>query len=251
MSDGLRGAEISRGPRADRDSSPRGTSAVAVAEDGRSAVDDSGATRPHDYFSDVVPLRGDRELRERDERMRRLEGARPKRSGRIPRRRVAVLLALGGALLMATLSTIGGSSTHDTSDSRSPAAAPEPITMKPSVGAARIGLGPAVAVAAAPSRRQAHAQTHPERSSRRGQEAPEMSAATPGESTPPPAAPETVEPEITTAGPEPEVVPTPEPEPAPTTTSAQPDPDTSEASEGNAGSNSSTDEADRQFGFGR
>jgi hypothetical protein len=251
LSRGPRGTKTSRGPRANQDSSAKEMSAVAVAGDERAAVDDGGATRRYDYFSDAVPLRGDRELRERDERMRRLEEARPTHGGRIPRLRLAIVLAVGAAVLATALSIISGSSTHDTSDSRSPAAAPRPITKKPSVTRARIGLGPAVAVAVSPSRHQAQTQTHRRRSSRSRQDAPEMPSATSGDSTPPAAAPETVESEITTTESELEAVTAPEPESAPTTTGPQPDPGTSEASEGTAGSNSSTDEADREFGFGR
>jgi outer membrane biosynthesis protein TonB len=217
----------------------------------RQAVTDGAKVRPtgpageptsgHDYFTNAVPLRGDRELREHEERMVRLEQARPRRR-RAPRIRTgavvaaAVVLAAGGLFFLARSP---GNRASDPPSSQSP----RPVTA-PVAPASKIGVAPAAA-ASVPRRRPDRARPAdarpPHHKEVAAPETAEKEEAAPEEPT---SEPEVVEPEMkdepeqdTDA--EPESQTAPEPEPSPPSAPAK------------ASGPTSSSEADRQFGFGR
>jgi hypothetical protein len=189
-----------------------------------------------DYFTDPVPIRADREAREREERTLRLDRARPRRGLRRPRLRTgaAAVVVVIAAALIAVLGrspardTAGHrSTTHRSFDLPSTPVAPKPVT----------GLAPGVAVA--------HARPHPPRSTAHRHPAHRSPGGTGVAAEPVPAGHTVTEP-----GPEPVEAdaPTetaPEPGPAPEATSSVTPQRVTEPE------SSSSNEADRQFGFGR
>jgi hypothetical protein len=209
----------------------------------RSAVPGAGHEEPPksdehgpawDYFTDSVPLRGDRDLREREERIGRLEQARPRSRPRRPRLWAGVVGVAVVALTAVGLSVLGRSSPRNSGEPRStPQRTPY---APPAIAAApRIGLAPAVRVAREkPRRLGSHARPHPRhgRSESTDPDADEVPV------TPAVTAPEAAEPEVAV---EPEAAVAPAPE-APTSVAPEPEgePKTSSSSEEN-----------RQFGFGR
>jgi hypothetical protein len=222
------------------------------SEDGHTPHGRPETTTGYDYFTDAVPLRGDRETREREERMRRLDGARSRR--RRPGRRVVVGIVLAsaaigaGALSLSARPTSGGAIDAGSPSGRAvrPPAA-EPLTRPPVVG-----LGQAVAVAGPEPRRHKRESSHPRRRKHRMPSREEEA-----ESARPPTAasePEPVESSATTESEtEPEAIVTPETEAEPAPPAEAPEPEssapTASSTEGEATSSSS--EANRQFGFGR
>jgi hypothetical protein len=212
-----------------------------------------------DYFTDAVPLAGDSERREREERVRRLEAARPRRSRiRKWRPRAGVVAVLAVVLGACGLAILGRSSHRESSGVRRPSAgtATEP-TRRPEASTPVIGLAPAVAVATPrphTERRKARVH-HRRRPIRHQQDEPgeiELSNSG-GEPEPPaptePAQQEEAPPAEVTIESAPDAEPEPPPEPAP-----EPSPETAapaSPSTKEGGAKSSSSEANSQFGFGR
>lgn len=232
-----------RGPHA---GSGTGASArQTVTDDDKPRPTGSAAepTSDHDYFTNAVPLRGDRELREHQERMLRLERARRRR--RAPRIRTGAVVAAAVVLAAGGLFFLARSPDHQVSElpssqSTKPAATPH-HTPAPKIGVAR-----AVAVSV-PRRRPDRARPpdarRPHRKEGATPETEEEEAGAPGEVM---SAPEVVEAELTDepqqgvdAEPESQAAPAPEPEPSPPNAPPK------------ASGPTSSSEADRQFGFGR
>jgi hypothetical protein len=197
-----------------------------------------------DYFTDSVPLRGDRDLREREERIGRLERGRPRRRRRVPR--LGAGLVIFGAVVCAAigLSVLGRSPARKSTAPTSTAHRAVPDIPRITAATPRIGLAPAVRVARTKPRRS-RSRAKPDPRPRRGPQEPTGPAA---DNVPANAAvtpPEAAELEVAVEPPpEPEPVdPAPEPESeAPAAPAPQP------ASEPKT---SSSSEANRQFGFGR
>jgi hypothetical protein len=243
-----RDTRTARGPEADRDTRASETSAVATDGDGRAPRSQAEPTTDHDYFTNAVPLRGDRVLREREERIRRLERARPaQQRRRAPLPRIGVFAAAAVVLLAGAVFVLGRSPARSARDAR-----PSPLSPKPATSATppRIGLAPAVAVATPRPRSGRRSAGHGVRPHRRRHTAPvddKRSASTPTTRTTPTSEPEVIEPE-STAEPEQEAAAEPEPEP---TAAPEPEPSTTSTPAKESEPTSSSSEADRQFGFGR
>jgi hypothetical protein len=215
----------------------------------------------YDYFTDAVPLRGDREQREYEERMRRLEQARP-RKGRSVRLPIGAVAAVAVVLLAGALYLLGGSSAPEASDPRPAAQTRTHHPAAPVAAAPKSALTPAVAVRAARSRPRPHKQSrlrhrhHGRPTStpvdEKGTDKTARMSIEPEGAEPDLVVPEaTAEPESeTTAEQEREPTPSPEPEPSPSA-SAESVPPAPSAPASSGGSRSSSSEADRQFGFGR
>jgi hypothetical protein len=229
---------------------PAESSEPAEFEDGAPASPEHSAPfTDRDYFDDPVPFPRDAELREREERMRRLEAARPRRRSRRLKARMGIIAAVGVVLVAGGLSVLGRSAGRKATDARS---SPQQSTgaVEPAVVAHRRVASPQAAAVAAPHPKpRRHGSSHGRHRRRRrhrdgGTRARGDKAEAPTESV---SAPEIVEEERTaeavTAAP-----PAPEPEPV-----TEPGPTTSEqtgvATEGEP--HSPGDEATRQFGFGR
>jgi hypothetical protein len=190
-----------------------------------------------DYFTDSVPLRGDRYLREREERIGRLERARPRRRRRVPRLRAGLVVCAAIGLSVLARSP-ARTDPAQRSATRQVPAVPRVATATP-----RIGLAPAVVVERAKLRRF-RSSAQPRRRPRRQRPVGPGSDEAPATGAAPP--PEADEPQIQVESPpepEPET-PAPEPEPAEAPASPAPQPQSEPKS-------SSSSEADRQFGFGR
>jgi len=223
----------------------------AVSDDGHAAGVHSDPTTEHDYFTDPVPLRGDREVRERDERLRRLERARPHRRGQRPRLRIGVVVLGAGVLGAGALSLLGHSTdrkaidAHSSSGQASQHPAAEPLARPPEIGLAQAVARPK------PGRHEPVSRRPPHQAHRKASRVENGDTAAP---TAPVAEPEptgseaTAEPET-----EPETVVTPvaEAEPEPPPEAPEPEASAPPASTKEDGGTSSSSEANRQFGFGR
>jgi hypothetical protein len=189
-----------------------------------------------DYFTDSVPLQGDRDLREREERIHRLEQARPRRRRFASRIRgvIAVVLVVFAAVGLSVLARSPARNTAQTRSIPHRASRPAPVTPPPTATVPRIGLAPAVrATRSRPHRTRARSKPHPRPRREPQEQADPAPRGAPGYAAPPP---EAAEPEVA-------VEPPPEAAPEATTPVApeqQSEPQTSSSSE-----------ADRQFGFGR
>jgi hypothetical protein len=230
---------------------PAESSEPAEFEDSAPATPEHTAPiTDRDYFDDPVPFHHGAELREREERMRRLEAARPRRRSRRLKARTGIIAAVGVVLVAGALSVLGRSggrkATVGPSPQRSTGAAEPSAVAHP-----HVGLAQAVAVAAPRRKAGRRGSSHDRHRRRRshsdaGTRAGEGRAEAPTESV---SAPEIVEEEptaevVTAAPPAPASEPEPVTEPGPTTSEQ-----TGVATEGEP--DSPGDEATRQFGFGR
>jgi hypothetical protein len=192
-----------------------------------------------DYFTDAVPLQGDRDLREREERIHRLEQARPRRRPRGRRIRagvIAVVLIIFATIGLSVLARSPGQNDAQTRSTPLRTSPPTPVTPPPTATATapRIGLAPAVQVTRSrPHRTRARSKPHPRPRREPREPADPAPLEAPATAAPPPEAAE------------PEVAVEPPPEAAPEATSPVAPEQQSEPK------TSSSSEADRQFGFGR
>lgn len=224
------------------------TPSAPTGGDGRAPGGQGQSISDHDYFTDAVPLRGDRELREREERMRRLERARPRRRLRAPRLRMGVVAAVAVVLLAISAAVLERSTAQNSGDARPPRQPPKAAVSAPVTAAPRIGVAPAVAVVVPrprPGRHKASQGARPDharRAAANSDDGAAIAAAMPTTES------EVLEPEAAPE-PEPETAAEPESEPAPAP-SSEPEPSPPGAASKVTGPPSSS-EADRQFGFGR
>jgi hypothetical protein len=223
----------------------------------RSPVDEDGRVVEQDYFTDAVPLVGESERRERDERIRRLEAARPRRSRMRPPRPRAGLMAVLAVMIGAGVLAILGRSDHRSPDPVRPAAvAPVKPAPRPQASARTIGVAPAAPVATfrpQVENRKAGARRRHRQLGNRGRGRSGATGA--AELTDSDVEPDSPTPEVTVES-APATVPAPEPAPEPEAAPAaksEPGPQSGApaASDEADSAKSSSSEADRQFGFGR
>jgi hypothetical protein len=195
---------------------------------GEGAAIRAGISPAPDYFTDAVPLRGDREAREREERMRRLKQGRRRGPSLRPGMIVAALVVLVAGTLFA-MGRHGGENGADARPGPDWATAPAPAAS----AAPAPRIGPARAVAIARARPRNH---RPDRRVHRRRQPPPAGAVQVQAATEPAGTTEIVEPEVTA-----EAAPSPESSPS---TPAAHEPES-------ASTPSSTTEAEKQFGFGR